>query len=134
MMHLTDYQAHAMTPHLASGASQGVEDGLMLATLLAQPTAGKDTIPTLLQAFDEVRRPMSQNVLKWSYETGELYYFQSERVKGVTVEESRSGSVSDETLRGLNEDLGGMLAWTWEMSAKADRERAVELFLSKTQR
>lgn len=122
-----------MTPHLASGASQGVEDSLLLATLLAQPKATKDTIPALLRAFDEVRRPMSQNVLKWSYETGEMYYLQSERVKDVTVEESNLGSVSDETLRGLNEDLGGMLAWTWETSAKADRERAVELFISKLQ-
>lgn len=122
-----------MTPHLASGASQGVEDSLLLATLLAQPKATKDTIPALLRAFDEVRRPMSQNVQKWSYETGEMYYLQSERVKDVTVEESNLGSVSDETLRGLNEDLGGMLAWTWETSAKADRERAVELFVSKLQ-
>lgn len=122
-----------MAPHLASGASQSVEDSLLLATLLAHPQANKDTIPALLQAYDEVRRPISQNVLKWSYEMGELYYFQSERAKDITTEESLSGSVSNETLRGMNEDLGGMLAWTWETSPKAERAQAIETFLSKLQ-
>ena len=46
--------AHPMLPHLGQGANQSIEDGMALATLLAQVSAA--TAPTALCAYDRLRR------------------------------------------------------------------------------
>ncbi|EIN04107.1 hypothetical protein PUNSTDRAFT_138838 [Punctularia strigosozonata HHB-11173 SS5] len=51
--------AHAMNPHQGSGAGQGVEDGYLLAHLLAHPGAA---LPDVLRVYDSARRPTSQRV------------------------------------------------------------------------
>lgn len=46
--------AHPMLPHLGQGANQSIEDGMALATMLAQaPSAG---VPALLAAYERLRR------------------------------------------------------------------------------
>ena len=46
--------AHPMLPHLGQGANQSIEDGMALATILAQSdTAG---VPAALQAYERLRR------------------------------------------------------------------------------
>jgi salicylate hydroxylase len=46
--------AHPMLPHLGQGANQSVEDGMALATILAQTDAA--AVPAALQAYERVRR------------------------------------------------------------------------------
>src|SRR5882757_2964317 len=46
--------AHPMLPHLGQGANQSVEDGMALATILAQ--ADKTTAPEALLAYERLRR------------------------------------------------------------------------------
>ena len=46
--------AHPMLPHLGQGANQSIEDGMALATILAQ--AGRDEVPAALQAYERLRR------------------------------------------------------------------------------
>jgi salicylate hydroxylase len=46
--------AHPMLPHLGQGANQSVEDGMALATLLAQTDAAR--VPAALQAYERLRR------------------------------------------------------------------------------
>jgi len=46
--------AHPMLPHLGQGANQSVEDGMALATLLAQTDAAR--APAALQAYERLRR------------------------------------------------------------------------------
>ncbi|NBH08273.1 FAD-dependent monooxygenase [Amycolatopsis sp. SID8362] len=50
--------AHAMTPFLAQGACQALED----AAVLAAELAGDSDVPTALARFDRSRRPRSQRV------------------------------------------------------------------------
>ena len=46
--------AHPMLPHLGQGANQSIEDGMALATMLAE-VDNKD-VPATLQAYDKLRR------------------------------------------------------------------------------
>ena len=46
--------AHPMLPHLGQGANQSIEDGMALATILAQ--AGRADVPAALQAYERLRR------------------------------------------------------------------------------
>jgi salicylate hydroxylase len=46
--------AHPMLPHLGQGANQAIEDGMALATILAQ--VDEATIPAALLAYERLRR------------------------------------------------------------------------------
>jgi len=46
--------AHPMLPHLGQGANQSIEDGMALATILAQTDANE--VPAALQAYERLRR------------------------------------------------------------------------------
>jgi salicylate hydroxylase len=46
--------AHPMLPHLGQGANQGIEDGMALATILAQVDAA--AVPASLLAYERLRR------------------------------------------------------------------------------
>ncbi len=46
--------AHPMLPHLGQGANQAIEDGMALATLLAQADAA--SAPAALQVYERIRR------------------------------------------------------------------------------
>jgi 2-polyprenyl-6-methoxyphenol hydroxylase-like FAD-dependent oxidoreductase len=52
--------AHAMTPFLAQGACQALEDATVLAAELTHAT----DIPTALARYDQARRPRSQMVAR----------------------------------------------------------------------
>ena len=55
--------AHASTPWQGQGASQAVEDALVLETLLGKVKDAKH-IPNALAAYDQVRRPRTQRIGK----------------------------------------------------------------------
>jgi salicylate hydroxylase len=46
--------AHPMLPHLGQGANQSIEDGMALATILAQ--TDRAAVPAALQAYERLRR------------------------------------------------------------------------------
>ncbi|KAH8105384.1 hypothetical protein BXZ70DRAFT_1004888 [Cristinia sonorae] len=126
--------AHAMTPHQASGAGQAIEDGLVLASLLARPETTRETLPVALQVYDEIRRPFSQDILRRSYETGQIYYLQSRRLKDVTAEDSAAGDVTADTLENLCGDLREIFRWTWSTAVTSDCDQAVDQFRRRLQR
>lgn len=117
-----------MTPHQGSGAGQGVEDGLVLARLLADPRATKDTIPRVLRAYDHVRRPFSQDIVRRSQKSGMLCCFQEGQLKDVSTEDSAAGKVPLDRLEALRSDVAELSEWTWATSAMGDRGEAVQLF------
>ncbi|EKM48779.1 uncharacterized protein PHACADRAFT_202410 [Phanerochaete carnosa HHB-10118-sp] len=118
--------AHAMTPHQASGAAQGVEDGLLLAALLADPLASAATLAHVLRAYDRVRRPFSQDVLRRSYECGAAYCFQRGAFAG--NDDAADGKGTLESLEALSGYINGLLEWTWKTSSEGDRNEALEVF------
>ncbi|KAL4070731.1 hypothetical protein J3A83DRAFT_4094105 [Scleroderma citrinum] len=65
--------AHAMTPHLGSGIGQGLEDALILCRLLTHPNTNLCNIQEAFRAYDTVRLPRANMVLKRSAWAGTLY-------------------------------------------------------------
>ena len=63
--------AHAMSPFQASGATQSLEDALVLSTVLGAAT-GPHEVPAAIMAYDAVRRPRSQAVAASSLKTAEI--------------------------------------------------------------
>ena len=63
--------AHPMLPHLGQGANQSIEDGIALATILAQ--ADKTTAPLALLAYEKLRRERVAEVQRGARANGLRY-------------------------------------------------------------
>ena len=63
--------AHPMLPHLGQGANQSIEDGIALATILAQ--ADRQTAPAALLAYGRLRRERVAQVQRGARENGLRY-------------------------------------------------------------
>jgi len=63
--------AHPMLPHLGQGATQSIEDGMALATILAR--ADRDSAPAALLAYERLRRERVAEVQRGSRENGLRY-------------------------------------------------------------
>ena len=71
--------AHASTPHQGAGAGMGVEDAYVLSELLSRCNT-KDEIQKAFHAYDTVRRPRSQKLVKTSREAGMLWELEGDGV------------------------------------------------------
>jgi salicylate hydroxylase len=60
--------AHPMLPHLGQGANQSIEDGMALATILAN--ADRTKLPSALHAYERVRRERVAAVQRGARENG----------------------------------------------------------------
>ncbi|KAJ7724174.1 hypothetical protein DFH07DRAFT_855076 [Mycena maculata] len=65
--------AHGMTPHLGSGVGQGFEDVFVLCQLLGHPTTTKANLEEVLKAYDTIRQPRANMVLRESFRAGVIY-------------------------------------------------------------
>jgi salicylate hydroxylase len=63
--------AHPMLPHLGQGANQSIEDGMALATILAQ--ADNAAVPAALLAYERLRRERVAQVQRGARENGLRY-------------------------------------------------------------
>jgi len=63
--------AHPMLPHLGQGANQSIEDGMALATILAQADAA--VVPAGLLAYERLRRERVAQVQRGARENGLRY-------------------------------------------------------------
>lgn len=60
--------AHPMLPHLGQGANQGIEDGMALATILAQ--TDRADVPAALLAYERLRRERVAEVQRGARQQG----------------------------------------------------------------
>ncbi|KAF7359260.1 Salicylate hydroxylase [Mycena sanguinolenta] len=65
--------AHAMAPHLGAGVGQGFEDVFVLCKLLGHPSTNLSNLEAVLKAYDAIRQPRANMVLKESYRAGVVY-------------------------------------------------------------
>ncbi|VDB84926.1 unnamed protein product [Peniophora sp. CBMAI 1063] len=65
--------AHAMLPHLGSGASVGIEDAYVLKSLLSHPQTERANLSDVLRAYSQVRVPRAQYVTIASKRAGDIY-------------------------------------------------------------
>lgn len=105
--------AHATTPHQASGAGQCLEDSLILPILLGKVKDSSE-IPAAFQAYDEIRRPRAQKVVKTSQEAGLIYTYQDPEI----------GS----DIHKVADNLNQRFLWIWEHNLDADVKSAIDRF------
>jgi salicylate hydroxylase len=104
--------AHASTPHQGAGAGQAVEDAFVLSNLLGQVKSAAD-IENAFQAYDAIRRPRSQKVVKTSREAVDIYEFKNPKL-GFDFEKVRK-------------ELESRMRWIWEEDMPNQLRRAQEL-------
>ncbi|WP_185564468.1 NAD(P)/FAD-dependent oxidoreductase [Rhodococcus sp. KBW08] len=63
--------AHAMVPHLGQGANQAIEDAFALAEVLKD--ARPETLPSMLVAYESVRKSRAEAIQRLSRDAGQLY-------------------------------------------------------------
>lgn len=61
--------SHPTLPHLAQGAAQAVEDGAVLATLLAK-IKSKEEIPAILALFERARKSRVEEIVEGAHQNG----------------------------------------------------------------
>lgn len=110
--------AHASLPHQGAGAGQAIEDALVLSEVLAVART-KENVALALKAYDVIRRPRSQAVVKTSREAGYLY-------KLFGSEGSDMSRIRDNLLTRMN--------WIWYESMELQIKRAVEVLEILVQR
>jgi salicylate hydroxylase len=101
--------AHATTPHQGAGASQCIEDALVLSKTFGLIESGsQNDIGKVFRAYDAVRRPRSQKVIETSNSMSAIASFEGE------------GTGDD--LDSIKESLKSRFSWLWH----ADLEELVE--------
>ncbi|KAI0320925.1 FAD/NAD(P)-binding domain-containing protein [Amylostereum chailletii] len=110
--------AHAMLPHQGAGAGQAIEDAYTLAALLGDPSVTPSTLPSALAAYEAIRLPQANHVLRGSRESGMMYEFNS-------------------ALRDRYTELGPaiehMWDWLWVRGPEKDARRALAMMKSQVQ-
>ncbi|KAI0756243.1 FAD/NAD(P)-binding domain-containing protein [Daedaleopsis nitida] len=102
--------AHAMLPHMGSGAGQGVEDAYVLARLLGHPDTNIHNLEAVLGAYSTIRQPRAQMVWEGSRRCGRVYDLQGP---------------SGPTLEGIRKDLDNIFDPVWHHDMESDIARAV---------
>ena len=131
--------AHASTPHQGAGAGMALEDAYVLSNLLgavaakarhysssSSPSSSSPssysssssslyllTVQDAFRAFDAVRRPRTQRLVKTSWEAGKLYELEKE---GVWDDGDR-----------MREDLKTRFDWIWEEDLERELQDAMAL-------
>ncbi|KAF1944950.1 salicylate 1-hydroxylase-like protein [Clathrospora elynae] len=101
--------AHASTPHQGSGAGMCIEDVYILSELLSQCHSSRD-FESAFRAYDAVRRPRSQRLVKTSREAGQLWEFEGEGV--------------GDDLEALERNAMKRMDWVWDYDILEDMDRA----------
>ncbi|RPD59761.1 FAD/NAD(P)-binding domain-containing protein [Lentinus tigrinus ALCF2SS1-6] len=102
--------AHAMTPHQGAGAGQAIEDAFILAEVLGHRQTTLSTLSRALTAYERVRLPMANHVLKGSRQSGNMYEF--------------NGPLAD-NLVPLGPLIGSQWDWLWDSTPQTERDRAL---------
>ena len=113
--------AHASTPHQGAGAGQAIEDAHVLSELLGDPhVRGPEDFVAALKAYDNVRRPRSQEVVTSSKENAYVLCLCKE---GIMDDEER-----------LKETFERRFQWLWDVDVEAEVERARGVMLGEIRR
>jgi salicylate hydroxylase len=104
--------AHASTPHQGSGAGMCIEDAFILSQVLSN-CRSRQNFKVALQAYDAVRRPRSQKLVKTSREAGMLWDFEGEGV--------------GDDLDGLEKNAATRMNWIWDHDISVDLKEAEEI-------
>lgn len=117
--------AHATTPHQGQGAGMAFEDSFVLSSILGEilnePLAATSDkreawnlrLEACFKAYDEVRRPRTQEVTRTSREMGDMIEYLHSDIGTNLVK--------------LKENLEGRMAWIWEVDLNEEVDRGVTI-------
>ncbi|GKZ26423.1 hypothetical protein AbraIFM66951_004927 [Aspergillus brasiliensis] len=105
--------AHASTPHQGAGAGMAVEDVFVLSRLLGE-VKKKSDLERAFVAYDAVRRPRTQQLVRTSRDAGMLYECQKE-------------GVWDDVAK-IREDLDMRMRWIWDLDVEQHLQDALDVF------
>ncbi|KAH9991418.1 mannitol 1-phosphate dehydrogenase [Xylariaceae sp. FL0662B] len=103
--------AHATTPHQGSGAAMCVEDCYILSSLIAEAGSVQD-LSKAFQAYDQIRRPRTQKLVKTSREAGMLYDFE----------------LAGDNLEAIERNFKARMDWIWKINLEAELEKALAIY------
>ena len=117
-----------MCPHQGAGAGQAIEvilrcvflstgltsvqDAYILAEVLGHPDTTKTTLHRAISAYERVRLPTANHVLRESRRSGDMYEF--------------NGPLGDD-LAPLGPQIGRQWDWLWQTTPQSERDRAISM-------
>ncbi|EMD35781.1 hypothetical protein CERSUDRAFT_74617 [Gelatoporia subvermispora B] len=117
-------KAHVMSPYQGAGGGRTIEDGYIVATIIAHPSITRETLPHALRRDTSAVQPGRP---ERSHEAGLLNPLDAGGLEKVTVEESCTGAVSAEALEATVRREGQLADWAETTSLGPDVERARRL-------
>jgi salicylate hydroxylase len=109
--------AHATTPHQGAGASQCIEDALILSRTFGLIESGSQKdIEKVFRAYDAVRRPRSQKVIDTS--------------NSMSAIASLEGKDTGDDLDSIRESLKNRFSWLWHADLEGFIEEAKRVYHS----
>lgn len=130
-------QAHAMTPHLAGGASQAIEDAYILGEIFGRVfTAGSGAVPSAsllehaFKIYEQVRLPLANSVLMKSRDNGRMYCLSYPGCRPEDLfERDQNGKVQLGTgnVERMEKIFNAQWSWAWTTTIEDDRDRAMRL-------
>ncbi|KAF6760711.1 salicylate hydroxylase [Ephemerocybe angulata] len=114
--------AHASPPHQGSGAGQAIEDAFVLATVLAHPSTTRENLSRALSIFDQVRRPVAQDVDDRNRLNGQYFTFWH-----TELDDQLPGDEKLKILRDLAAKFTTNWEWAWSSSAEPVVREALQL-------
>lgn len=99
--------AHAMVPHQGAGAGQGLEDALILAHLLQNPSLETSNLAEVSEIYQKLRLERACRTQRTSRESGEIYELYAKEYPTLDV---------------VSEHLKTRFDWLWEYDLDQDIE------------
>ncbi|PFH48451.1 hypothetical protein AMATHDRAFT_49519 [Amanita thiersii Skay4041] len=113
--------AHAMRPHLASGAGQAIEDAYIAGYVLAQAAQHGFPLEEATKIYSDVRQPVGNKFLSASRAQGFLYDLNSPDLGGA------NGNVAQERLEEVGLRIGTGWDLVWKTSSASEIKKAREM-------
>ncbi|KAJ7644892.1 hypothetical protein FB45DRAFT_898914 [Roridomyces roridus] len=111
--------AHAMTPHQGVGGGQAIVDAHILGRLLAHPLTSKSNVSAVLDLYDSLRRPPTEEVTEKSRINGLMYEFNHPDFLFNDLATHPDGPTRAE-LEALGKAVGKSFEWLAEGDVQAD--------------
>ncbi|TLD36542.1 FAD/NAD(P)-binding domain-containing protein [Venturia nashicola] len=108
--------AHAVVPHLGSGAGMAMEDAYILSNLIGTANGAGD-LEKVFEVYDAVRRPRTQKMAWKSREAGIYHSFEKE---GVLDDHEH-----------LQNEAETLYSWVWEFDLEASLNEAKEMLAGR---
>ncbi|KAF8197066.1 FAD/NAD(P)-binding domain-containing protein [Pholiota molesta] len=116
--------AHAMPTHLGNGAGQAIEDGYILANILAKASKqGTIDVEKITTIYNAIRQPFGNFAAKASLDQGRHYEFSAAEFDDI----AEGDPVSQERLLDLDKKISEGWKWTWDSSISGDLQRAMAM-------